>query len=138
IITPGDVWILDQRNFELLFKESEAVLAKAPEWVEQLSRALPIVEEGKEWLASRLKQNSVLRRKVHGILRSSYLAKLTPEIMQYRMIGHGLDPGKLMQDGQLVFNKDTENDILLFLNEDLWTGDFSGEEYAAMRKTRRI
>jgi hypothetical protein len=37
----------------------------------------------------------------------------------------------------LVFNKDTERDLLLFLNEDLWAGDFSGGQYAAARKARR-
>jgi hypothetical protein len=53
------------------------------------------------------------------------------------MAGHGLAADNLMKDGSLVFNKDTERDLLLFLNEDLWTGDFSGDEYAAARKARR-
>jgi hypothetical protein len=53
------------------------------------------------------------------------------------MTAHGLKPEDLMKDGSLVFNNDTENDLLLFLNEDLWTGDFSGDQYAAARKARR-
>ena len=32
-----------------------------------------------------------------------------------------------MKDGSLIFNRDTEKDLLLFLNEDLWTGDSSGD-----------
>jgi hypothetical protein len=42
-----------------------------------------------------------------------------------------------MRDDALVFNKDTERDLLLLLNEDLWAGDFSGQQYAAARKARR-
>ena len=53
------------------------------------------------------------------------------------MAVHGLDADKLLEGGSLVFNQDTEKDLLLFLNEDLWTGDFSGDQYAAARKARR-
>lgn len=137
VVSPDSVWILNQKNFELLFKESDAVLAKTAEWVEDLSKAFPISDEGKEWLAVRLRETSVLRRKVQGLLRSAYLSKLTPEALQAKIVERGLDPDQLIQDGQLVFNKDTETDLLLLLNEDLWTGDFSGEQYAAARKARR-
>jgi hypothetical protein len=137
ILLGSSVWILNQKNFEGLFKESEAVLARTSEWVDQLSQVLPIADDGREWLASRLRQNSVMRRKIHSILRSPYLPRLTPDILRARMAAHGLIPGDLMKDGSLVFNKDTEKDLLLFLNEDLWTGDFSGDQYAAARKARR-
>lgn len=135
--TGSSVWILNQKNFEGLFKESEAVLARTSEWVNQLSQVLPIADDGQEWLATRLRQNSVMRRKVHNILRSHYLSKLTPDILRARMSAHGLIPEDLMKDGALIFNGDTEKDLLLFLNEDLWTGDFSGDQYAAARKARR-
>lgn len=137
ILLGTSVWILNQKNFESLFKESEAVLARTSEWVDQLDQILPIADDGREWLASRLRQNSIMRRKVHSILRSRYLPKLTPDTLRARMAAHGLIPEDLMKDGSLIFNKDTEKDLLLFLNEDLWTGDFSGDQYAAARKARR-
>jgi hypothetical protein len=65
------------------------------------------------------------------------LPKLTPDILHAKMTTHGLVPKELMKDDSLIFNKDTEKDLLLFLNEDLWTGDFSGDQYAAARKARR-
>jgi hypothetical protein len=137
ILLGSSAWILNQKNFEALFKDSEAVLARTSEWVDQLSQVLPIADDGQEWLASRLRQNSVMRRKVHSILRSHYLPKLTPDTLRVRMSAHGLEPDDLMKDGALIFNSDTERDLLLFLNEDLWTGDFSGDQYAAARKARR-
>ena len=137
ILLRSSAWILNQKNFEGLFKESEAVLARTSEWVDHLSQVLPIADDGREWLASRLRQNSVMRRKVHSILRSHYLPKLTPDTLRAGMSAHGLEPENLMKDGALIFNSDTEKDLLLFLNEDLWTGDFSGDQYAAARKARR-
>jgi hypothetical protein len=131
------VWVLHQANFESLFRESEAVLARTAEWVDGLSNSLPVSDESKEWLATRLRQTSVLRRKVRSILQSPYLSKLTPEVMRQKMKERGLNPDELIRDGALVFNKETEKSVLLFLNEDLWTGDFSGEQYAATRKSRR-
>lgn len=136
LIKGESVWVLNQRNFEALFKESEAVLAKTAKWAEDLAEALPISDEGREWLKVRLRQNSIMRRKVQSILRGPYLTKLSVDVMSKRMLGHGLDPDELIKDGLLVFNRDTEASILLFLNEDLWTGDFSGEHYAATRKAR--
>ena len=38
ILLGSSVWILNQKNFEGLFKESEAVLARTSEWVDQLSQ----------------------------------------------------------------------------------------------------
>jgi hypothetical protein len=137
ILHGSAVWILNQKNFEALFKESEAVLVHTSEWVDQLHEILPIADGGKEWLSARLRQNTVMRRKIQSILRSPYLSSLTPDAIAQKMLEHGLTPENLMENGALVFNKDTEKDMLLFLNEDLWTGDFSGEQYAATKKARR-
>src|SRR5215469_1176482 len=132
----NEAWIFNQSNFEALFKESEAVLAQTAKWVDELAEILPIAEGGKAYLAGRLRQNSVMRRKVQSILRSSYLPDLTPDILTRNMKQHGLDPTNLLMNGELVFTKETEADMLYLLNEDLWTGDFSGDQYAAARKER--
>jgi len=131
-----DAWIFHQANFEALFKESSAVLAKTAQWIEDLSRVLPIADGGEDYLASRLQRNSLMRRRVHSITTSSYLPMLTPEILAKKMEEHSLDPEKLLAGGKLVFTRETETDILLLLNEDLWMGDFSGDQYAATNKSR--
>ena len=46
IIRGEGVWVLNQRNFEGLFKETEAVLAKTAKWAEELAQSLPISDEG--------------------------------------------------------------------------------------------
>jgi hypothetical protein len=137
VLYESDVWILHQKNFENLFKESEAVLARTSEWADELSHVVAMTDEGREWLATRLRQNSVIRRKVQSILRSPYVSKINAEALRTKMHVHGLDSAELMKDDSLIFNKDTERDVLLLLNEDLWAGDFSGNQYAAARKSRR-
>lgn len=136
ILYGNDAWIFNQANFEGLFKESAAVLAKTAQWVDELSQFLPIAGGGKDYLANRLRRNSLMRRKVHSITTSSYLPMLTPEILAKKMAEHNLDPEKLLIDGKLVFTSETETDMLLLLNEDLWAGDFSGDQYAATDKER--
>jgi hypothetical protein len=136
LLYSNEVWIFNQAHFERLFKESDAVLALTAKWVDDLSQFLPIAAGGKDYLAARLRQNSVLRRKVQSILRSDYLSKLSTDVLIESMRKHSLDPSKLLADGELVFTKETEADTLYLLNEDLWTGDFSGDQYAAARKAR--
>jgi hypothetical protein len=70
VISPGDVHILDQKNFEALFKESEAVLAKTAEWADELNNSVPLSDDSRGWLAKRLRSNSVMRRRVRSILKS--------------------------------------------------------------------
>jgi hypothetical protein len=137
VLFKSNVWILQQKNFESLFKESEAVLARTSQWADELSHVVAMTDDGREWLATRLRQNSVIRRKVQSILRSPYVSKINAEELRTTMHVHGLDPAGLMKDDSLIFNKDTERDVLLLLNEDLWAGDFSGNQYAAARKSRR-
>ncbi|MFG1860436.1 hypothetical protein [Microbispora bryophytorum] len=137
VLDEDNVWVLRQKNFEAIFKESDAVLAKTTEWVEQLSSAVPLSEESKEYLAVRLRKTSVLRRKVTSLLRSPHLKTLTPEVIQSKLIAHGYDPGSVLDEhGHFILNPENEKSILLLLNEDLWTGDFSGEKYAATRKAK--
>ena len=50
ILRGSSVWILNQKNFEALFKESEAVLSQTSEWVEKLGHNLPITADSKAWL----------------------------------------------------------------------------------------
>jgi hypothetical protein len=137
IISSSSVLILDQKNFEGIFKESEAVLARTSEWAHELSEALPMSTESEDWLSEQLRKNVFMRRRVQSILKSEYLAKLTPEFLRAKMIENDLEPEKLMNDDGLIIAKETAREILLLLNEDLWTGDFSGQQYAATNKSRR-
>ncbi|WP_280390947.1 Kiwa anti-phage protein KwaB-like domain-containing protein [Nocardia brasiliensis] len=136
IVTPTTVYVLSKRDFEMLFKDSETVLAKAETWIDELSEHLPLSTDSKGYLAQALRSNSLLRRKVHSVLRRRYVATLAPQTIEAKMRDHGLDPSVLMPDGDIVFTRETTPDLLRLLNEDLFAGDFSGDQYAAGTKSR--
>ena len=137
IVYPGMVHILNQRNFEALFRESDAVLAKVGEWVKGLRKSLPMSQESADWLTARLRKNSVMRRRVRSVLASDYFPTLTVEVLREKIIEQGWNVGRLMDESGLIVTSETENDIIPLLNEDLWVGAFSGNRYSATRKARR-
>lgn len=137
IVGPEQAWALNQSNFERLFRESEAVLARTGEWVDQLAEVLPLAQESREFLTGRLRHNSVLRRKILSVLRKPYLPSLTVHHIAAAATHHHIDPCSLITGDELLVTADNERDLLHLLNEDLFVGDFSGSEYAAGRKTPR-
>ncbi|MFC4070717.1 Kiwa anti-phage protein KwaB-like domain-containing protein [Actinoplanes subglobosus] len=137
VISPSGVFALNQKSFEALFKDSEPVLAKTSQWVEELSAVLPVESASKAYLADRLKANVHLRRKVQAILKKPHLHRLTTVDLVSAMQKHDLEPSDLIQNEELVFSSSTEREILQLLNEDLFKGDFSGDRYAASKKSPR-
>jgi hypothetical protein len=137
VLTADGVWTLSQPAFERLFKDTQVVAGKITQWVDELSNHLPIADESKSTFATSMKTNTYLRRKVQSLLQKDYLQTLTPETLRKIMLTRGLDPDVLMPEGELVLNKDNQKDVLNLLNDDLFTGDFSGTQYAACRKERR-
>lgn len=138
VITPQTILAINQHHFEMLFKDTDAVLSKASEWVDKFAKLLPITDDSKEGLIERLRTSSVIRRKMQSVLRKPHLHSLTSESLRAAMITHGMDPDVLLPEGKLVVDRANEREILQLLNEDLFAGDFSGEQYAAARKSRRI
>ncbi|RNI25085.1 Kiwa anti-phage protein KwaB-like domain-containing protein [Flexivirga caeni] len=137
IITGDDVFALHQKPFEMLFRDSDAVLAKAGEWVETLTVSLPITTSSRDALLDAVRSNSVYRRKVHSILGRGHLASLTPAAIKSKMSEHGLDPDRLMPGDELDFKPENTRDLLQLLNEDFFTGDFTDAQYAASAKRTR-
>jgi hypothetical protein len=56
IVTPGGVIALEQGVFELLFKETDAVLEAIPGWVETIAAHLPLAGDGAALLEENMEQ----------------------------------------------------------------------------------
>lgn len=137
VITPNGTWALNQSAFERLFKDTEIVTGKVGEWVQQISEHVPISAGCQESFSTALRSNSYLRRKVQSIIRQEYFKKLTTDELKATMTRRGLNPDEIMPNGELVLTKDNQKNVLNLLNDDLFTGDFSKDQYAAGRKERR-
>jgi hypothetical protein len=53
------------------------------------------------------------------------------------MRNHGLDPTEFIVDGCLVFDRASVKDILKLLNEDLFRGGLTGQDFQVDRKSAR-
>ncbi len=83
-----------------------------------------------------LRRNSVIRNKVSSIVRREYFLDLDPKDVVKHLDDHGMEKSKYLKDGKFDFTEDTIQDLVRFLNEDLFSGDFSGERFAASGKQR--
>ncbi|MEI2714898.1 MAG: Kiwa anti-phage protein KwaB-like domain-containing protein [Nocardioides sp.] len=137
IVTDDRVLILNKSGFDSLFRHSAVVLAKTPEWVTDLAAHLPLAPGSEIALNEALQRNQFHRNKLQAILKRPHIQKLTPADVEAGMKRHGLDPQVLMSGGQLVLDTpENTKQILNLLNEDLFQGDFSGDEFAAGSKRR--
>lgn len=137
VITEWGVWAFNQKAFERLFKETEVVLAKTREWVEKLATLVPIAEEDIDGFAERVRSNSHLRAKLTSLLRKSHIESLDTEVLREKMMTRGLDPDIYMPNGTISLKKENQDQVIRLLNEDLFSGDFSGEQYTASKKSVR-
>ncbi|WP_080939263.1 Kiwa anti-phage protein KwaB-like domain-containing protein [Clavibacter michiganensis] len=136
IITPSELYILNQANFEGLFKDSDAVLARSREWVDRLVDTLDVTQDSAAALEIIVRRNSVVRRKVTSIIRRPYMSRVTMADISAKLEEHGMDADVYMPQGKLAFNEQTATALVRLLNEDLFQGDFSQDAYAASGKQR--
>lgn len=131
IITSQKIYVLNKRAFDGLFKDSPAVLAKTTEWITEVARSVPFSDGSAELLDGVLKRNSVLRNKFLAVRGRPYLASITAASLRAEMVKYGYDPADLMDGDNLKVTGQNVKRILQLLNEDLFTGGFSKQHYAA-------
>jgi hypothetical protein len=136
VITPDKLYILDHKDFEGLFKDSDAVLARAKDWSKELTSKLPSTDGSAEAVEAILRRNGVVRRKVTSILRRPYFQTLDKTVLKERLKEHNLDETTYFPDEKLNFTAETIVTLVRLLNEDLFRGDFSSEQFAASGKQR--
>ncbi len=134
VIERDRIIVLNPKGFESLFRDSEAVLAAVPKWVDELRVHVSFSDESAGILQAAVRRNSVHRNKLLAILDSDHVASLTPKRIRKRMKQHGLDHAGLLVGDTLHLTEESLSDVLKLLNEDLYKGDFSDVHFAASSK----
>lgn len=134
IVASQAVYILDKKAFEGLFKNSPAVLDKTSDWIRGVATVISFSEGSVEQLDTVLKRNSVLRSKFLAVKERTYLNAITPDALRDEIVKHGLEPDNLMDGDSLKVTGQNAKDVLRLLNEDLFSGGFSQQRYAASAK----
>lgn len=134
IITSSKVYILNKSAFEGLFKDSAAVLSKTRDWVDDVSSTVPMTEGSAEVLDQTLRRNQFLRKKFLAVKNRPHIRTLTPDDLREEIRRHGHDPAEMMDGDQLTVKDTNVKLVLQILNEDLFSGGFSLDRYAAGSK----
>jgi hypothetical protein len=138
LISASGVIALDQNAFELLFRETDAVLARIPEWVAGIADHLPLAGNGAEVLAEKARGNSRLRRRLRAIHERGHLRDIDIEAVRAHIREVGLSEDELVAGDELVVDEADPMTLLYLLNEDFFTGGLTTTGFRSERKAPRI
>ncbi|RBA33799.1 hypothetical protein DQ226_11620 [Dietzia maris] len=134
IITTNQVYILNKTAFEGLFRDSAAVLSRTRDWVDEVSTSVPMTEGSADVLDQTLRRNQFLRRKFLAVKGRPHIRTMTPDSLREEIRRHGYDPAEMMNEDRLTINGTNVKLVLQILNEDLFSGGFSSDRFAAGSK----
>lgn len=137
VLAPGrGLLALNERAFELLFRESPELLARTPRLAHELARATRMTPASEKALVDAAARYARVRRRILAITESGHLTAVTTAQLRSELRRQGLDPRQYLRQGQLHFEPDEVTAMLRVLNEDLLRGGLSRQLFEVERKTR--
>jgi hypothetical protein len=131
-IVEGDrIFVLNQKNFESLFRDSEVIRERAQLWVEDLLRPFPVSGTSIEYLKARASSGLRVRQRVLAIIRLPHMANMTAARFQAALQHEEIPLEDYFQGDELVVTAENEDDFLKILSEYLYRGYFSGRRMEA-------
>lgn len=127
----------DINVFELLFRETDAVLARIPDWVAGIAAHLPLAGNGAEVLAEKARSNSRLRRRLRAIDERGHLRDVGIEAVRRHIQELGLAEDELIAGGEILVDDADPATLLYLLNEDFFTGGLTSSRFRSERKAPR-
>jgi hypothetical protein len=137
IVCAGGVVVFNQNVFELLFKETDTVLAAVPGWISTIAQHLPLAQDGAAILAQMAQRNRGLRRRLRAIHERGHLATVSIDKIRNHLRQLGVDEELFIHDNQLIVNESDSVALLDVLNEDLFAGGLTGTRFRSERKSPR-
>jgi hypothetical protein len=137
VVGENGVIALDQNAFEVLFRETDAVLARIPDWVEGIAEHLPLAGDGAELLAQKAQSNSRLRRRLRAIHERGHLHDVDIEAVRNHIRAIGLPEDELIAGDELIVDEADPMTLLYLLNEDFFTGGLTTTGFRSERKAPR-
>jgi hypothetical protein len=137
IVSPAGVIARELGVFELLFKETEAVLAAIPDWVEEIADHLPLAGDGAAVLKEKSSKSSRLRRQLRSIHERGHLADVSIDRIRRHITALGLEQADFIAGDELVVDEADPRMLLDLLNEDLFVGGLTDAGFRSERKSLR-
>jgi hypothetical protein len=136
ILRPDAIEILTPKVFENLFYELTGVDARVRTWVRNIGRQLPMSAGTVDLLTVACRSKPRLRRRLHAIQERGHLENVTMQQFRREVRRLGYEPLRFIQNGHISAAEEDYGVLLQMLNEDLFRGGLTDEEFAAERKTR--
>ena len=135
VVTDEWALVLNQQAFERLFRDIGLVERHVAEWVEGITDHLPMADASVAALKDVALRDSRTWRKLREIRRRGHLADVDLADVRRYAKKMGLDPKKVVQGNQLVFDASERFSFLHLLNEDLYKGPLTDATFEAQRKS---
>ncbi len=134
VLAPGWAVVLNQKSFEMLFRDIGAVHRHIDAWITGITAHLPMAVHSIAALREVALRDSRTWRKLREIEQRGHLAAVQLADVRTYAGRVGLDPDKVVVDDQLVFDPAERFSFLHLLNEDLYNGPLTDEVFEAHRK----
>ena len=134
ILGPSWAVVLKQRSFEVLFREIGLVEKHVSTWIEGITDYLSMSDSSIDSLREVALRDSRTWRRLRDIKRRGHLANIALEEVAGYAEKVGLDPDKVVVDGELIFDATKRFNFLHLLNEDLYEGPLTGKAFESQRK----
>lgn len=133
----GPTWavVLNQKSFEILFRQINHVEKRISTWVRGITDHLPMSDSSIDSLKQIALQDSRTWRRLQDIERRGHLAHVTLDQVAEYASKVGLNPSEVVVNGELVFDPTKRFGFLHLLNEDLYKGHLTGEVFESQRKS---
>jgi len=126
--------VLDQRSFEMLFRQIGLVEQHVSTWIQGITKYLPMSDASIKSLRKVALRDSRTWRRLRDIEHRGHLAHVDLDQVADYAGEVGLDSDKVVVNGQLVFDPDDRFGFLHLLNEDLYKGRLTGQAFESQRK----
>lgn len=136
LVIVGDrLVVLSQAAFAMIFRDTAELRGLVSKWGDSLRDQIEIESTSLEYLKNKANRDSRQRQRLEAIVQRRHLEKLSPEDVKKAMEDNGMDTRRFFNDeNKLSFSPDDVNEVLYFLNEDLYRGVLTGEQFRADKK----
>jgi hypothetical protein len=135
LVLPGGLAVAYMTPFEVLFRGTDEMEARVDVWATAISDNIQIAPEDLELLVESARRNSRLGRKMRSIYERGHLANVQIATIRDAAAAMGLDVAAIFEGDRLLIREDSDLTMLLrLLNEDLFEGALTGQDFAADRK----
>ena len=135
ILGAGWVVVLNQSNFEKLFREIGLVDKHIKGWVDGITTHLPMDKAEETKLLEAARADSRLWRRLREIHRRGHLAEVSIADIRKYAKKVNVDPDNITKAGKLIFDPMDRCWFLHLLNEDLFRGELTNTAFEAQRKS---